>query len=77
MARAWTGHRYRAAHLVMDIVQLLITIGALVGVLLVGLLAVVPSLLDRPAGPDRAEPEEPSRTPPNDLPGKNGVDLAA
>ena len=63
--------------MVMDIVQLLITIGAVIGVVLVGLLAVVPSLLDRPAGSDRADPDEPSRTPPNDHPGKNGVHLAA
>jgi hypothetical protein len=61
----------------MDIVQLLIAIGAVIGVVLVGLLAVVPSLLDRPGGPDRADPDEPSRTPPQDRPGKNGVDLAA
>ena len=62
----------------MDIIQLLITVGAVVGVVLIGLLAVVPSLLDRPGGPDRVDPDEPSRTaPPRDLPGKNGVDLAA
>ena len=61
----------------MDIVQLLVTVGVILGVILVGLLAVVPSLLDRPGGPDRADPDEPSRTPPKDLPGKNGVDLAA
>jgi hypothetical protein len=61
----------------MDIVQLLITIGAVVGVVLVGLLAVIPSLLDRPAGSDRVDPDEPSRTPPKDLPGQDGVDLAA
>jgi hypothetical protein len=61
----------------MDIVQLLITIGAVVGVVLVVLLAVVPSVLDRPAGSDRSDPDEPSRTPPKDLPGKNGMDLAA
>lgn len=61
----------------MNIVQLLIAIGAIVGVVLVGLLAVIPSLLDRPAGADRVDPEEPSRTPPQDRPGKSGVDLAA
>jgi hypothetical protein len=61
----------------MDIVQLLITIGAVIGVVLIGLLAVVPSLLDRPEGPDRADPDEPRRVPPKDHPGKNGVDLAA
>jgi hypothetical protein len=61
----------------MDIGQLLITVGAVLGVVLVGLLAVVPSLLDRPGGSDRVDPAEPSRTPPKDHPGKNGVDLAA
>ena len=61
----------------MDIVQLLVTVGVILGVVLVGLLAVVPSLLDRPGGSDRVDPDEPSRTPPKDLPGKNGVDLAA
>ena len=61
----------------MDVAQLLITIGAVVGVVLVALLAIVPSLLDRPAGSDRADPDEPSRTPPEDRPAKNGVDLAA
>jgi hypothetical protein len=61
----------------MDIVQLLVTVGVILGVILVGLLAVVPSLLDRPGGSDRSDPDEPSRTPPKDLPGKNGVDLAA
>jgi hypothetical protein len=61
----------------MDIVQLLVTVGVILGVVLVGLLAVVPSLLERPGGSDRVDPDEPSRTPPKDLPGKNGVDLAA
>ena len=61
----------------MDVAQLLITIGAVVGVVLVALLAIVPSLLDRPAGSDRADPDERSRTPPEDRPAKNGVDLAA
>jgi hypothetical protein len=61
----------------MELQQLLITIGAIVGVVLIGLLAVIPSLLDRPGGPDRADPDEPSRTPPKDRPGQNGVDLAA
>jgi hypothetical protein len=62
----------------MDISALLLTIGAVLGIVLIGLLAVVPSLLDRPAGSDRVDPDEPSRTPPPmDLPGKNGVDLAA
>lgn len=42
-------HSTRGADWVMDIAQLIMTVGALVGVLLVGLLAVVPSLLDLPA----------------------------
>ena len=61
----------------MDIPQLLLTIGAIVGVLLVGLLAVVPSLLVRPGGADRADPDAHSRTLPQALPGKNGVDQVA
>ncbi|HZA71283.1 MAG TPA: hypothetical protein VE476_00055 [Propionibacteriaceae bacterium] len=77
MAHSQVPNREGAAHWVMDIFQLLITIGAVIGVVLVGLLAIVPSLLDRPAGRDRTDPDEPSRTPPSDHPGKNGVDLAA
>ena len=77
MATSYVQHRSGGAHWVMDIPQLLITIGAIVGVVLIGLLAVIPSLLDRPGGPDRADPDEPSRTPPKDRPGQNGVDLAA
>ena len=61
----------------MDIIQLLITVGAVVGIVLIGLLAVVPALLDRPGGSDRSDPDEPSRTAPPDRPGKDGVDLAA
>lgn len=55
----------------MDITQLLIIVGTVVGVVLVGLLAVVPSLLDRPAGHDQPDPAPALR------PTKNGVDLAA
>jgi hypothetical protein len=32
----------------MDLIQLLITFGAVAGIILVGLLAIVPSVLDRP-----------------------------
>jgi hypothetical protein len=47
----------------MDIIQLLITVGSIVGVLLIGLLAIVPSLLDYPRGLDKDEPDMPAPTP--------------
>ena len=50
-------------HWVMDIIQLLITVGAVVGVIVIGLLAIVPSLLDYPRGLDRDEPDMPAPTP--------------
>jgi hypothetical protein len=62
----------------MDITQLLITVGAVVGIILIGLLAIVPALLDRPGGRDQAEPDPRAPTPPPaDQRPKNGVDLAA
>ena len=62
----------------MDITQLLITAGAIVGIILIGLLAVIPAWLDRPGGRDQAEPDPPDPTPPPaDQRPKNGVDLAA
>jgi hypothetical protein len=65
----------------MDITQLLITAGAVVGIILIGLLAVIPAVLDRPGGRDQAEPDPTDRaaptTPPADRRPKNGVDLAA
>ena len=62
----------------MDITQLLITAGAVVGVVLIGLLAVIPALLERPSGRDQAEPEPPDATPPPaDQHPKDGLDLAA
>ena len=61
----------------MDITQLLITAGAIVGIILIGLLAVIPALLDRPAGPDQAEADATPTPPPADRRPKNGVDLAA
>jgi hypothetical protein len=67
-----------AAHWVMDITQLLITAGAIVGIILIGLLAVIPALLDRPGGRDQAEPDRTAPAPPPaDRRPKNGVDLAA
>jgi len=47
----------------MDIIQLLITVGAVVGVIVIGLLAIVPSLLDYPRGLDKDEPDTPAPTP--------------
>jgi hypothetical protein len=71
-------HSRGAAYWVMDITQLLITAGAVVGVILIGLLAVIPALLDRPSGRDQADPVPPDPTPPPaDQRPKNGVDLAA
>lgn len=61
----------------MDITQLLITAGAIVGIILIGLLAVIPNVLDRPAGRDQAEADQPTPTPPPAERPKNGVDLAA
>ena len=46
-------HSPNEPHWVMDIIQLLITVGAVVGVIVIGLLAIVPSLLDYPRGLDR------------------------
>ena len=51
----------------MDITQLLITVGAVVGIIIIGLLAVVPSLLDYPQGHDRNEPSLPTPTPLNPI----------
>jgi hypothetical protein len=59
----------------MDITQLLITVGAVVGIILIGLLAIIPALLDRPGGHDQAEPDP--APPPAEQRPKNGVDLAA
>ena len=47
----------------MDIIQFLITVGALVGVIVIGLLAIVPSLLDYPRGLDKDEPDMPAPNP--------------
>ena len=47
----------------MDIIQFLITVGAVAGVIVIGLLAIVPSLLDYPRGLDRDEPDMPAPTP--------------
>ncbi len=61
----------------MDITQLLITAGAVVGIILIGLLAVIPAVLDRPSGRDQAEPDPAPTPPPAESRPENGVDLAA
>ena len=62
----------------MDIAQLLITVGAVVGIILIGLLAIIPAWLDRPSGRDQPEPDPTAPAPPPaDRRPKNGVDLAA
>jgi len=63
----------------MDTIQLLITVGAAVGVILIGLLAIVPSLLDYPRGLDKDEPDLPAPAPfPRRRPGPHhGSKIAA
>jgi hypothetical protein len=71
-------HSRGAAYWVMDITQLLITVGAVVGIILISVLAIIPAVLDRPGGRDQAEPDTPAPTPPpTERRPKNGVDLAA
>ena len=47
----------------MDINQLVTIVGVALGVILVGVLAVVPFLIDRSMGPDMDEPDLPAPTP--------------
>ncbi|HET6760195.1 MAG TPA: hypothetical protein VFH20_13035 [Propionibacteriaceae bacterium] len=47
----------------MTIIQLLITVIALIGVIVVVLLAIIPSLLDYPRGRDKDESDPPAPTP--------------
>jgi hypothetical protein len=61
----------------MDITQLLITVGAVVGIILIGLLAIIPALLDRPGGRDQAEPDPSAPTSPPAERRPKDVDLAA
>ena len=63
----------------MDIIQLLITgIAVVVGVIVIVLLAIIPSLLDYPQGRDQDESDTPAPTPltPDNRHG-DSVDLAA
>lgn len=63
----------------MNIVQLLITTVAAIGVIVVVLLAVIPSLLNYPAGRDKDEVDRSAATPvkPDDRDDNDSVDLAA
>ncbi|MCE3275160.1 MAG: hypothetical protein K0R13_1015 [Propionibacteriaceae bacterium] len=62
----------------MTILQLLITVVAVVGVIVIVLLAIIPSLLDYPRGRDKDESDTPAPNPlkPND-PHNDSIDLAA
>ena len=64
----------------MNIIQLLITGIAIIGVIVIVLLAIIPSLLDYPRGRDKDESDTPAPTPlkPDDQHnGDDSVDLAA
>jgi hypothetical protein len=62
----------------MTIIQLLITVIAVVGVVVIVMLAIIPSLLDYPRGRDRGESDTPAPTPlkPDDH-HNDSIDLAA
>ena len=64
----------------MNIIQLLITGIAILGVIVIVLLAIIPSLLEYPRGRDKDESDPPAPTPlkPDDHHnGNDSVDLAA
>jgi hypothetical protein len=64
----------------VNIIQLLITGVAIIGVIVIVLLAIVPSLLEYPRGRDKDESDTPASTPlkPDDHNnGNDSVDLAA
>ena len=62
----------------MTIIQLLITTVAVIGVVVIVLLAIIPSLIDYPRGRDKDESDQPAPTPlkPNDDHG-GSINLAA
>jgi hypothetical protein len=47
----------------MTLIQLLITIVAVIGVIVIVLLAIIPSLLDYPRGRDKDDSDPPAPTP--------------
>jgi hypothetical protein len=63
----------------MTFVQLLITGIVVAGIVMIGLLAIIPALLEYPEGRDRDESELPPPTPlkPDDRDHKGSTDLAA
>ena len=64
----------------MNIIQLLITGVAIIGVVVIVLLAIVPSLLEYPRGRDKDESDTPTPTslkPDGHNNGNDSVDLAA
>lgn len=61
----------------MNMIQLLITGVAIVGVIVIGLLAIIPSLLDYPRGSDKDETDPPAPTPLKPDGHDRDVDLAA
>ena len=63
----------------VNTIQLLITVVAIVGVIVVVLLAIVPSLIDYPRGRDQDDSDPPAPTPlkPADRQGDDSIDLAA
>ena len=63
----------------MNIVQLFITVVAVIGVVVIALLAIIPSLLNYPRGRDMDESDSAAPTPikPDDQKGNGSIDLAA
>jgi hypothetical protein len=63
----------------VNIVQLWITVVAVIGVIVIVMLAVIPALLDYPRGQDKDEFDPPAPTPvkADDQNGNDSVDLAA
>jgi hypothetical protein len=63
----------------MNVIQLLITVVAVIGVIVIVLLAIIPSLLDYPRGRDKdgSDPSAPTPIKPDDKNGNDSVDLAA
>ena len=66
-----------AARLIMNIIQLLITSVVIVGIVLIGLLAIIPALIDYPRGRDQGESDPPAPTPVRPDDHHDSIDLAA
>jgi hypothetical protein len=61
----------------MSIIQLLITSVVIVGIIVIGLLAIIPSLIDYPRGRDQDESDPPAPTPVKPDDHHDSIDLAA